>query len=263
MAEPAPTAGSRRAAPRRVVVVGIGMGPQHVTPEAVAALARVDVVVAFAKEPDDGGEDPLLAVRRAVCEQHGLPLVVVADPPRDRQDGVDYAAAVEAWHHARVGAYERVLSDQDGVVGLLVWGDPGLYDSTLRLLDALAERVPLDVEVVPGLSSLQLLAARHRVVLHDVGEPLHVTTARRLPEALAQGQRNLVVMLTRRLELDGLEDWSIWWGANLGADGEALVAGRVGDVLGELEAARARAKEAAGWVLDLYLLRAPAASEVA
>ena len=254
MAEPGPP---RHRAPRRVVVVGIGMGPQHVTPEAVAALARVDVVLAFAKEADDGSEDPLLAVRREVCAQHGLDLVVVADPPRERHDGVDYAAAVEAWHRARVEAYERVLTEHDGVLGLLVWGDPGLYDSTLRLLDALGERVPLEVEVVPGIGSLPLLAARHRVVLHDVGHPLHVTTARRLPEALAQGQRNLVVMLNRRLELDGLEDWSIWWGANLGGVGEALVAGRVGDVLPAIAAARARAKQQAGWVLDLFLLRAP------
>lgn len=242
--------------PRRVVVVGIGMGPQHVTPEAAAALAGVDVVLAFAKEAD-GGEDPLLAVRREVCAQHDLPLVVLPDPPRARQEGVDYPAAVDAWHHARVAAYEQALAGHEGVLGLLVWGDPGLYDSTLRLLDALGARVPLDVEVVAGISSLQLLAARHRVVLHDVGRPLHVTTARRLPEALAQGQRNLVVVLNRRVELDGLEDWSIWWAANLGGVGEALVAGRVGDVLPAIGAERARAKQEAGWVLDLYLLRAP------
>ena len=32
---------------RRVRVIGIGMGPQHLTPEAVAALASVEVVIAF------------------------------------------------------------------------------------------------------------------------------------------------------------------------------------------------------------------------
>ena len=44
--------------------------------------------------------------------------------------------------------------------------------------------------------------------------------------------------------------------ANLGTPSEQLVAGRVGEVLGELAAARVRATEAAGWVMDAYLLRA-------
>jgi precorrin-6A synthase len=63
------------------------------------------------------------------------------------------------------------------------------------------------------------------------------------------------VMLNRRLDLDGLQDWSIWWGANLGTAHEELVAGRVGDVLPAVEAARDRAKAAAGWVMDVFLLR--------
>ncbi|ANH40254.1 precorrin 6A synthase [Nocardioides dokdonensis FR1436] len=242
---------------RRVVVVGIGMGPQHVTVEAAVAIGSVDVVLAFAKGPDD----PLLEVRRAVCTTYGVPLVVLEDPPRARHDDVDYDAAVDAWHAARAEAWEAALAGHPGDLGLLVWGDPGLYDSTLRLLDRLQERRPLAVEVVPGISSLSLLAARHRLVLHDVGAPLHVTTARRLPEALAEGQRNVVVVLNRRLDAladPALADWSIWWGANLGAPGEQLVAGRVGDVLADLEVAREAARTVDGWVLDLHLLRAPA-----
>ncbi len=68
-------------------------------------------------------------------------------------------------------------------------------------------------------------------------------------------------MLNRRLDAladPALADWSIWWGANLGAPGEQLVAGRVGDVLADLEVARETARTEDGWVLDLYLLRAPA-----
>jgi len=105
---------------------------------------------------------------------------------------------------------------------------------------------------------VQLLAARHRLVLHEVGEPLHLTSGRALAAAVAQGQQNVVVMLNRVIELPGLDDWSIWWGANLGATGEALVAGRVGDVAAEIATARERARAEAGWVMDLYLLRAPA-----
>jgi precorrin-6A synthase len=117
--------------------------------------------------------------------------------------------------------------------------------------------VPVEYDVLPGVSAPQLLAARHGIVLHEVGRPVHVTTARRLGEAVASGQDNIVVMLGSEPQLGGLEDWSIWWGANLGTEGEELVSGRVGGALPALAEARARAKAAAGWVMDVYLLRRP------
>ena len=183
-------------------------------------------------------------------------MVAVPDPDRDRADPVDYAKAVTDWHEARVAAYERVLRERGGTAAFLVWGDPSLYDSTIRVVDRLAERMPLEYDVLPGISAPQLLAARHRIVLHPVGRPVHITTGRRLREDVAAGQTNLCVMLTGTLDLAGLDDWSIWWGANLGTDSEELVAGRVADVLPSIEAAGEQAKTAAGWVMDVYLLRA-------
>lgn len=236
----------------RVRILGIGMGPQHVTPEVADALRSCDYVLAAEKREDDG----LLSIRRAIAAEHGLEVVAVPDPERDRADPVDYAGAVKDWHEARVTGYERVLREQGGTAAFLVWGDPSLYDSTIRVVDRLAERVPLEYDVLPGISAPQLLAARHRIVLHPVGKPVHVTTGRRLHEDLAAGQTNLCVMLTGTLDLTGLDDWSIWWGANLGTDSEELVAGRVAEVLPSIEAARERARTAAGWVMDVYLLRA-------
>lgn len=240
-----------------VHVVGLGMGPQHLTAEGAAALAGSDYVVAVRKDE----HDELLEVRRRVATDHGLDLVEVVDAERDRADPADYPGAVAAWHAARADAWARVLGARGGTATYLVWGDPSLYDSTLRVLDRAAERTPLSWDVVPGISAPQVLAARHRVVLHEVGQPVHLTTARRLAEDVAAGQRNLVVMLGSGASLDGLAalpDWSIWWGANLGAPGERLVAGRVGDVLGSVHAARAAARAEAGWVMDCFLLRAPA-----
>jgi len=238
----------------KVRILGIGMGPHHITPEVSAALRSSDYVIAAEKSDSDG----LLAVRRDIAAAHGLEVIAVPDPPRDRNDPSDYSAAVAAWHEARVAAYAQVLRERAGTAAFLVWGDPSLYDSTIRIVEQLREHLDLDYDVFPGISAPQLLAARHRIVLHPVGQPVHITTARRLRDDIAAGQTNLAVMLTGTLDLTGLETWSIWWGANLGTDTEELVAGTVGAVRAEIEQARIRAKNAAGWVMDAYLLRAPA-----
>lgn len=241
----------------RVRVLGFGMGPQHVTPEVAVALADCDYAVAVQK----GDHDPLLAVRQAVAAAHGVELVVVRDPERDRSPGLDrlgYEGAVADWYAARLAAYRAVLESRGGTCAFLVWGDPSLYDGTIRIVQELG----VDFDVLPGISAPQALAARHGIVLHEVGRPVHVTTARRLRADVAEGQRNVVVMLTAGVDLDGFEDWSIWWGANLGGVGERLVSGRVGSVVGEIEAARSAAKAEAGWVMDLFLLRGPAGGDV-
>lgn len=253
-------------APRRIRLIGVGPGdPDQVTLEAVRAMREVDFFVVSDKSPRGGMPDPLVHARERMLDRHlDAPAVVVRveDPERERRvertaSAADYEAVVASWHEARALAFEEALLAHEGDAGFLVWGDPAFYDSTIRVVERVLARgrVHAEVDVVPGISSLQLLAARHRVVLHEVGQPLHVTTGRRLREAVGQGQDNLVVMLNRRLELDGLEDWRIWWGANLGTPTEELVTGRVGDVLGEVEAARDRARGAAGWVMDVFLLR--------
>lgn len=254
---------------RRVRVIGVGPGdPDQLTLEAVRALQQVDYFVVTDKSSRGGMPDPLVNARERLLDRHlERPAVIVRveDPERERRPDrtatqEQYDAVVARWHEARQAAYEEALLSHEGVAGFLVWGDPAFYDSTLRILDALPERgrLELDVDVIPGISSIQLLAARHGIVLHEVGQALHITSGRRLREALAQEQDNIVVMLNRVIELDGLEDWLIWWGGNLGTPSEELVAGRVGEVLASIEAARERARDAAGWVMDLFLLRRPA-----
>jgi precorrin-6A synthase len=242
--------------PRQIRILGVGMGPQHVTPEVAEALRSVDYVIAAQKS----GTDPLLEVRREICRLHGdVPVVAVPDPERDRDPVGQYPSAVADWHEKRAAAYEQVLTDHHGDAAFLVWGDPSLYDSTIRIVESIRARgnLRIDFDVLPGISAPQLLAARHRIVLHGVGRPLHVTTGRLLREAVDAGLDNIAVLLNARLGLAGLEDWQIWWGANLGTPGEALVAGAVGDVLSEIEEARATVRDSAGWVMDVYLLRKP------
>ncbi|GJF11251.1 precorrin-6A synthase (deacetylating) [Mycolicibacterium cyprinidarum] len=250
-----------------VRILGVGMGPQHVTPEVAEALRTADYVLAAEKSDDD----KLLALRRAIVRAHPgsrgpVEVVAVPDPQRDRSTGLTtpgYEAAVIDWHQARAAQYAAILQQRGGTAAFLVWGDPSLYDSTLRIVEKVRDlltlnSVDLDFDVLPGVSAPQLLAARHRIVLHEVGHPVHITTGRRLQEAVAAGLDNIVAMLNpppERLDFTGLHDWTMWWGANLGAAGERLVTGRLGAVTPAVAEARAAAEAQDGWVMDLFLLR--------
>ncbi|WP_375000730.1 precorrin-6A synthase (deacetylating) [Aeromicrobium sp. CTD01-1L150] len=246
---------------RRVRLVGIGAGhPDQLTVEAVKALNAADYAIVAQKSEDD----PLVGLRRELLARHApdLEVVPVRDPARNRSveatgTRAGYEAAVTDWHEARAGAYEQVLLERPGEAVFLVWGDPAFYDSTVRIVERVLARgaVTFEWDVVPGISALQLLAARHRIVLHEVGQPIVVTTGRRLREAVDSGADNVLVMLNRALELDGLQDWHIWWGADLGTVSERLVSGPVGEVREAVERARAEVKAEAGWVMDVFLLR--------
>jgi precorrin-6A synthase len=69
----------------------------------------------------------------------------------------------------------------------------------------------------------------------------------------------VVVMLDGGLACAGLverfADLRIYWGAQLGLEDEALVSGKLSEVIGEIRAKRAAIRAARGWVMDTYLLR--------
>lgn len=249
---------------RRVLVVGIGAGdPDHLTLGAVRALNRTDAV--FLVDKGRVAED-MRRHRRLLCEQ-----VIDADHPhrivevtlravRDRDRG-DYDRGVEGWRTERIDAYASLVDGlADGETGaFLVWGDPTLYDGTLAILDDVRARgrVDFEVEVVPGISSVSALAARHRTALNRVGEAVQLTTGRRLVDAgMPADVDNVVVMLDAHEAWRSMDDdlW-IWWGAFVGMEHEALVSGRLGDVRDEIARVRADARERVGWMFDTYLLR--------
>lgn len=244
----------------------IGIGPGGVDQLTVEAVRRLGECGAFLVA-DKGSASDLVAVRAEILALHapGHRLVQVTDPPRDRSPHTasSYERAVEDWHDARAAAFASASVSavpEGGTVGFLVWGDPALYDSTIRVLDRIvASGLELSYDVVPGVSAVSLLAARHRLVLNTVGASITVTTGRRLLETAAAGVDNVVVMLDGGLACASLTtpEWDVWWGANLGTADEALVAGPLAEVLGDIEEARAKAKAVRGWVMDTYLLRPP------
>ncbi|MFG1934445.1 precorrin-6A synthase (deacetylating) [Mycobacterium sp. NPDC048908] len=242
---------------RRIHVIGIGAGdPDYVTAQAVAALNDTHVFFAM----DKGSQkDDLVALRREICRRFirepGYRFVELPDPPRAK-DG-DYRQAVADWHAARAAMWADAIEAElaDGATGaFLAWGDPSLYDSTLRILDIVATRVDVDYDVIPGITAIQALTARHRIPLNDVGEPVLVTTGRQLRSAGLSG--SAVVMLDADCSFQVCPPQTrIWWGAYLGTPDELLVSGTVGEVGPSIVQTRAQARARHGWIMDTYLLR--------
>jgi precorrin-6A synthase len=178
-------------------------------------------------------------------------------PDPRRATGSDYRGAVSDWHEARARVWATAIAAElgpDGTGAFLAWGDPSLYDSTLRILDAVAAEVEFSLDVIPGITAVQALTARHRIPLNQVGEPVLITTGRQLRAHGLAG--SAVVMLDAECSFQGCPpDTEIWWGAYLGTDDELLVAGTVGDVGTRIAALRAEARARHGWIMDTYLLR--------
>ncbi len=250
---------------RKILIIGIGPGnPDYLTVQAINALNQVDVFVI----PDKGSEkSDLQRLRLDICEQYikdkTYRFVEYRTPPRSK-DPADYKRNVQDWHSGIERDYEQLLGREVGegeCAGFLIWGDPTLYDSTLRIVERIRARgiVALDYEVIPGISSIQALAARHRVALNRIGESVHITTGRRLAERPLIGAETVVVMLDGEQSFKKVEntDVEIYWGAYVGTADEILVSGRLADVAGEIEAKRARARAEKAWIMDAYLLRAP------
>lgn len=242
---------------RRIHVIGIGAGdPDYVTAQAVRALN--DTEVFFAMDKGDAKSD-LVALRREICERFitepGYRFVELPDPKRAAD--ADYTQAVAEWHTARARLWAKAIESElgpDGVGAFLAWGDPSLYDSTLRILDRVAEHVEFSFDVIPGITAVQALTARHRIALNDVGEPVLITTGRQLRANGLTG--SAVVMLDGECSFLGCPPQTrIWWGAYLGTPDEILVAGTVGDAGQRIAELRADARARHGWIMDIYLLR--------
>ena len=247
-------------------LVGIGTGnPDHLTREAEHAIRGADLVLLPHKE---GDKAELAQVRLAILAQLAVGDERIAhfDMPQRRQQGDDYGRQVDEWHAAIARRWQASLDAHlpagSGRVALLVWGDPALYDSTLRIAARLG-LAPQQVRVVPGITSLQVLCSAHGIALNDIGAPFLVTTGRQLREqGWPAGVDTLVVMLDgqRSYEQVSEPDAEIFWGAYLGMPQQLLLHGRLPDVAAEISARRAEARQAHGWIMDIYLLRRPGMS---
>jgi precorrin-6A synthase len=247
---------------RKIYVIGIGAGdPDQLTLQAAKAIGRTDVFFLL-----DKGEakESMIELRRQMLKRYGKPSRRIAqgqDPDRDRRPA-DYEGTIADWRSRRSEVTEALISEHlldDEVGAFMVWGDPSLYDSTIAILDEILGRgmTTFDYEVVPGISSVSSLAARHRIGVNRVGQPFQVTTGRRLAEQWPEGVDDVIVMLDAHQTFGSVdaEGVDIYWGAYIGTPDEILISGPLAEVADEIRRVRAEAREKHGWIMDTYLLR--------
>ncbi|MEX0809927.1 MAG: precorrin-6A synthase (deacetylating) [Dongiaceae bacterium] len=246
----------------KLLVIGIGSGnPDHMTVQAIDALNRSDIVLLPRK---GAAKEDLAALRRDICKRFvssPSTRIVEFDLPK-RDSNAPYFASVDAWHAAIAETYRALLAaelEAGGTAAFLVWGDPSLYDSTLRILERLrtTHNLHFDLEVIPGITSVQALAARHAIPLNTVGNTVLFTTGRKLREGVPDDVDTIVVMLDGENSFRTVppEDFEIYWGAYLGLDQEIAFAGGLADMSEKIVQARAAGREENGWVMDVYILR--------
>lgn len=255
---------------RHLDLIGIGPGnPEWLTVAAVHAIRDLDVLFVVIKEHD---VDDLVEFRREILRRYRLesdgPLRIVElqDPPRPWQSAPDYKKAVATWRRQRLEQWTRAVEDGlgDGERGgFLVWGDPGLFESTLAIVKKMLVAVeadggvPIELEVIPGISSSLSLASRHQIPLNRQGRALQISPARLLADGMPKEVDDVIVMLDGRrtfslIDPTGLD---IYWAAYIGTPEEILISGDLAEVRDEILRARAEAEERLGWVFDTYLLR--------
>ena len=257
--------------PVALTLIGIGTGnPDHLTRQATTAMNAADLILLPHK-----GEDKaeLAALRQSLCDEvlvAPAPRIAGFDMPVRRSQGGDYLAQVDEWHAAIARCWHDAIAQALSApaagdapapkvlrVALLVWGDPALYDSTLRIA-ARMQPAPVRVDVVAGITSVQALAAAHAVPLNDIGQPFMVTTGRQLREqGWPAGVDTAVVMLDGQCSFTALppEGLHIWWGAYLGMSQQLLDSGPLAEAGPRIERTRAAARAQHGWLMDIYLLR--------
>ncbi len=242
-----------------LTLIGIGTGnPDHLTRGAIAAMNRADLILIPRKGETKAD---LAAFRQSILAEvltNRDTAIATFDLPERDEATPDYLARVDDWHDAIAQVWAKTIAAHSGPkarVALLVWGDPSLYDSTLRI--AVRLKPAPQVEVVPGITALQALTAAHAIPLNALNAPVTITTGRRLRDhGWPDGAGRIAVMLDGACAFQTLPPAGlmIWWGANLGLAEQELDHGPLAETAPRILKARAELRARHGWVMDVYLL---------
>ncbi|WP_234978629.1 precorrin-2 C(20)-methyltransferase [Anaerosalibacter sp. Marseille-P3206] len=135
---------------------GVGTGPgdvEHLTLKAVRVINEADVIFA----PNNKGKKMALdTVKPFILDKK----VVFVDFPMGQVKGKDYSSAAKTIE-------EEILENGCGV--FLTIGDPMVYSTFIYLMEEI-EKIGVEVEIVPGITSFTAGAAVCKTALTEKGD---------------------------------------------------------------------------------------------
>jgi precorrin-6A synthase len=243
----------------KIFLIGIGTGNiNHLTLEAVNTLNEVDLILIPKKTSDTSD---LLNLRQDICKKvikKRQQNIVEFDLPK-RNLKIEYNMSVSEWHFEVANTWKKTIDNVQGKknsIGLLIWGDPTLYDSSIKIALTLINR--LNITIISGITSIQALMSAHTINMNEIGKPFFVTTGRLLKQrGLLFDNSRSFVMLDGKCSFQYIDvsKFYIWWGAYLGMNKQIICQGKVSEVCKKIIEIRNKARFQHGWIMDTYLLQ--------
>ena len=216
------------------ILIGVGVGPgdpELVTCKAVRILGNADVVFVPDTEASSGGQGRAEAIIRAACPEAISKIRRIPFSMAERT-GVG-AMRRRAWETS-ADAVEQAFLSGARMVAFATVGDPSVYSTFSYLAAQVCERIAeVGVDVVPGITAMQALAAASRVPLVEGQETLALVPATAGPDRLekALSYADCVVLykvgrrldeVTRLLREQGRYDQAVL-GVDIGTPGERTI----------------------------------------
>lgn len=242
----------------KINLIGVGTGNfEHLTLEAIKILNESDLIL-LPKKSDDTKD--LINLRYEICskflKEDNKNLVEFKVPKRTKEK--TYSESVSNWHEKLAISWDKAIQSFTGeknVISLLIWGDPCLYDSSIKISRILFSETK--ITIVPGITSIQVLLSEHKITLNNIGKSVQITTGRNLKNFGFQKYENrTIVLLDGECSFKYLKDknYYIWWGAYLGMNKQILIKGKLSEVGHKIIDERSKARNKYGWIMDTYLL---------
>ena len=241
-----------------IFLVGIGTGnPEHLSLEGVDILNEVDLVLLPRK---NNKKLELFSLRKHICEsiiKNKKTIIKEYEVP-ERIEASSYSYSVNIWHKKiseNIFQIIKEVKNKNFKLAFLIWGDSGLYDSTLRIISKM--NIDYKLKIIPGISSIQALTSAHLISLNEIGESVLITTGRKLKDEMFIDNQKVLVLLDGKCSFKNLniEKYFIWWGAYLGMKKQVLIKGLLKDVYKKIISQREDSKKKNGWIMDTYLLK--------
>jgi len=241
---------------KKVYLIGMGPGNlKYLTLEAVDLIKRLPLFLI----PLKSSKKTYLTEKRKeilykIRKDRNFKIVEIPFPERKRS--FQYKEAVTSWRRKKAEILIKVLQKESTEeVGFIIWGDPSIYDGHIEIFKDVQKQIPIEFEIIPGISAFQILSAKHKIPLTRIAGSLLFTTPRGLKK-FSEIKENTVVFLDNyeSYRKFNQKDLKIYWGAYLGTEKEVLLSGRLSEVKEKIIELRRRLRKENGWIMEIYFL---------